>query len=101
MIPDFVFTALSGIVWVGSMLFIVTFWAEPWWRRNPFGRSLMAMAIAVWLFSTMAFMRLFFGRGYPLEELLRLTVYLLAVYAVWSRYFVLRAERRKDATTDA
>jgi len=103
MVPALVFVFLAGICWVGSSLFIGLFLLEPW-QRTPFGRSLMAMAVAVWLFSLMAFLRLFLGptptaatpSSYPGEDLLRLFVYGLTTYAVWSRSFVLIRERRKD-----
>lgn len=100
-IVAYIFVGMAGLSLLGSLLFVNLFRREPW-RRTPFGRSLMAMAVAVGLFSLMAFMRLFFGptpearvSAYPGEDLLRLAVYSLVIYAVWSRYFVLRRERRK------
>lgn len=91
---DYIFVATAGLSLLGSGLFINLFRREPW-RHTPFGRSLMTMAVAVWFLSLMAFARLFLGAEYPLEDPLRLAVYSLVIYAVWSRYFVLRRERRK------
>lgn len=101
LVPEFVFVLMSVACWTGSSLFIGLFLFEPW-RRTPFGRSLMAMGVAVWMFSLMASARLFLEPtqprppAYPGEDVLRLVVYSLVIYAVWSRSFVLIRERRKD-----
>lgn len=88
-----IFRLLSSVVFVGASVFIAVFATEPW-ARTHFGRSLMVMAVAVWLFSLTSVLRQWFGPDYAGRTELRIVANSLVVYAVWSRLFTLIAARK-------
>lgn len=95
----FILRLVAATAFVGSTLFIGLFSLDPWFKRE-FGRSIMAMSVGVWIFSLLVLIKPWTGADFGARQWLRGTSYTLITYAVWSRFFVLLAERlreRRDA----
>lgn len=86
---------LAGLLWFGSLVFVLYYATEPWWR-SWFGRSLMTMALGMLIFSSMALIQIRLGSEYPFRSTLRLIGYTLLTLAMWSRVYVLWRARRAD-----
>lgn len=91
--PD-IFRVLSLIVFLGATTFVIFFFSEPWYRSS-LGRSLMTMAIAVWLFSLTSVLRQWFGPDYTGRTEIRIVANMLLAYAVWSRAIIIYRIRKK------
>lgn len=87
--------ALAGLLWLGSLVFIVSYSLEAWWQ-TWFGRSLMTMAIGMFIFASMALISMRLGPDYPFRDALRLVGYALLNLAMWSRVYVLWRARKAD-----
>lgn len=86
---------LAGLLWAGSLVFMLLYAVEPWWR-SWFGRSLMTMAVGMFIFASMALLQIRLGSEYPFRGTLRLIGYALLTVAMWSRVYVLWRARRAD-----
>jgi len=87
---------LAGLLWLGSLVFVLYYGVfESWWR-SWFGRSLLTMGLGMLIFSSMALLQIRLGSEYPFRSTLRLIGYALLVVAMWSRVYVLWRSRRAD-----
>lgn len=75
--------------------FICVFAAEPW-RKSTFGQSVMALAVAIWLFSLLAVLRQVFGPDYWGREWLLGIGRGLVLLGMFQRLVVLARERARD-----
>lgn len=89
------FRVLSTAVLIASTIFIAIFSREPWWRA-PFGRSVMTMAVGIWIFAAIASVRQWLGPDYPGREVVRDSAQALVLLAMVERTVVLIRARRRD-----
>lgn len=92
--PLFLTVLSFGILAVTSV-FICLFVFEPWWR-SAFGQSVMALALAVWIFSLLAVLRQVLGDDYAARVWLLGAGRTLALLAISQRTYVLVTARRRQ-----
>ena len=90
-----IINVLASLTGLGALTFVLLFVREPWWR-SWFGRSLMTMAVGMFIFASMALLQIRLGSDYPFRGTLRLIGYALLTVAMWSRVYVLWRARRAD-----
>lgn len=75
--------------------FIVVFAAEPW-RKTTFGQSVMALAVAIFIFSLLAVLRQVLGPDYWGREWLLGAGRTLVLVGMFQRLYVLARQRARD-----
>lgn len=94
-LPDLISFVLAVATLPGAVWFIALY-AHDGWTRHWFGRSLMAIAVAVLVSCGGAIMFRIFGMDYPGREWVGVVVWSLACFGMWTRALVLRAAQRAD-----
>lgn len=84
--------AIAGLAVV--IVFIGLFSREPWWRQ-PFGRSLMFLAVSLGLFELATALRQWFGPEYPGRQVVRYTAQIVMLSSVVAITVELIRARRK------
>lgn len=92
-----VFAVLAASTLVASLVFIVFFAREKWWR-HPFGQSVMIFAVGIFLHALAATLRQFLGLDYAGRSAMRITAQGFLLFAMLQRTYVLVREQRRDVT---
>lgn len=94
-VPETISLILVLITLPGSVWFIWLY-AFDGWHRTWFGRSLMAIAVAVLISCVGGILFRFYGLHYPMREWVSVAIWALACFGMWTRALVLVAAQRRD-----